>query len=62
MGVAEVEPPRLVDLGYRYLATATGRPFDLDRVACDRGGIEIALGGVGHNGLAAGLPDFAERH
>src|SRR4051794_13202384 len=54
------EPVRAVDLGEALDATAVWRPLQLEGVAGDRLGVEIALGGPGRDDLAALLADGAE--
>ena len=51
----KAHPARRVDFGKGDHGSALRRPFDLERVADERGGVEIPLGGErGHYDLAAG--------
>ena len=57
----EREPARAVDLGERLQPAGAGRPFELERVADDRVGVEIAFERPGADDLPALLAHLAER-
>src|SRR5258708_7127479 len=58
--VGHGEPRCPIDFGKRFAATAARRPFDLEGVAADALGVEIAFQREGLDLLAAALPDAAE--
>src|SRR5439155_25454691 len=60
--VREREPRRAVDFGERDLPPRAARPFDRERVAADRGGVDAAFDGEELNGFAAALLHGRERH
>jgi hypothetical protein len=57
----QIEPGCTVDLWKSPRLSTLWRPFDLERVACDRIGVELALDGERRHPLAPALPDVAQR-
>jgi hypothetical protein len=53
----QIEPGSTVDLWKSLRLSALRRPFDLERVACDRIGVELAFDGERRHPLAPALPD-----
>src|SRR5689334_5355044 len=59
-GGLEVEPGGAIDLGKLLDAAGARRPLELEHVAHDRVGVEVALDGPRGHTLAVGLPHLAE--
>ena len=54
------EPPTFIDFGERLLLAGAAGPFDLEGIAGDGGGVEVAGEGPGKDTFASFLPDRAQ--
>src|SRR5205085_7705235 len=61
VGSREIEPLRAIDLREDLHFAASARPFDLEAVADDGGGVEITFHRETNDALAATLADLAKR-
>jgi hypothetical protein len=54
----DIEPFRAVDFRKVLSPTASGRPFDIERIACQCRGIKIALSGECDDAFASSLANL----